>query len=165
MPKAQAAIALGSNLPSRFGGREANLYAAADRLSGLGTVLGISGFLDTEPVGFLDQPRFLNAALLLETGLEAVALMHALLAIESEMGRSRAGVPAKGPRIIDLDLIWFDRLVLNTPGLILPHPAMPERAFVLEPLAQLAPEWVHPVLGLSVAEMLQRLHHAEQATR
>ncbi len=128
-------------------------------------MLGISTLFDTEPVGYLDQPRFLNAALLLDTGLEPTALMQALLAIESEMGRSRIGVPAKGPRIIDLDLIWFDRLVLDSPGLILPHPAMAERAFVLEPLAQLAPEWVHPVLGLSVVEMLQRLHHAELATR
>ncbi len=128
-------------------------------------MLGVSTFFETEPVGYLDQPRFLNAALLLDTGLEPTALMQALLAIESEMGRSRIGVPAKGPRIIDLDLIWFDRLVLDSPGLILPHPAMAERAFVLEPLAQLAPEWVHPVLGLSVEEMLRRLRRPEQATR
>ncbi len=94
---------------------------------------------------------------MLETRLEPQQLMTVLLGIESAMGRSRVGVPSKGPRIIDLDLIFVDSIVLKTGELTLPHPALAERAFVLRPLAEIAPEWVHPVLGLSVREMLERL--------
>lgn len=105
----------------------------------------------------LDQPRFLNAAVLLETHLEALPLLRALLALEHAMGRRREAVAAKGPRIIDLDLLWFDRLVLETTELTLPHPAMAERRFVLEPLAQIAPAWIHPVLNRTAADLLALL--------
>ncbi len=148
-----AAIALGSNL----GDREQALQTAIASIRGLGRVLGVSRFIDTEPVGYLDQPRFLNGALLLETRLAPPELLRELLAVERRMGRERANVPAKGPRVIDLDLIFFDRIVLVTEELTLPHPAMQDRAFVLAPLAELAPNWVHPVLGASVAELLGRL--------
>jgi 2-amino-4-hydroxy-6-hydroxymethyldihydropteridine diphosphokinase len=145
-----AAIALGSNL----GDRRANLEAAIREIRRLGSVPAISDFFDTAPVGYLDQPRFLNAALLLATELAPIELLRALLAIELRLGRNRDLVPAKGPRTIDLDLIFHGKQTLATPELTLPHPAMQEREFVLAPLAEIAPGWVHPKLGYSVAELL-----------
>lgn len=152
-----AAIALGSNLESPFGDRAANVTEALRRMEALGRVKAISTFHDTEPVGYLDQPRFLNAAALLETTLEPEELMRSLLAIEREMGRTREGVMAKGPRVIDLDLLLYDTRILSTADLTLPHPAMHERRFVLAPLAEIAPQMTHPVLKLTVMEMLRRL--------
>ena len=150
-----AAIALGSNLASEFGDREANLREAVRRLGELGEVKAMSRFYDTEPVGYVDQPRFLNAAVVLETELEPVELMRALLAIEQEMGRERA--IAKGPRVIDLDLLLYGEHVMSTAELTLPHPEMQERRFVLEPLNEVAADWVHPVLRATVGELLQAL--------
>ena len=150
-----AAIALGSNLESKFGDREANLREAVEQIDRLGIVRAVSTFHDTEPVGYISQPRFLNGALLLETELEPLELMGRLLDIEQEMGRER--VIAKGPRVIDLDLLLYGQTVMLAAELTLPHPEMHERRFVLEPLAEIALEMVHPVLGLTVAEMLARL--------
>jgi 2-amino-4-hydroxy-6-hydroxymethyldihydropteridine diphosphokinase len=152
-----AAIALGTNLNSGFGDREANLREAVRRIGGLGEVRAVSSFFDTEPVGFLEQPRFLNGALVLETELEPAALMRGLLGVERAMGREREGAIAKGPRVIDLDLLLYGDVVMATEELTLPHPEMQERRFVLEPLAEIAPEWVHPVLGLTVRGMLERV--------
>ena len=154
-----AAIALGSNLGSGFGDREANLREAVRRVGELGEVSAVSSFYDTEPVGFLEQPRFLNGALLLETKLEPVELMRALLGIERAMGREREGAVAKGPRVIDLDLLLYREedgagVVMATEELTLPHPEMQGRRFVLEPLAEIAPEWVHPVFGKTVGVLL-----------
>ena len=163
MPKQQpstAAIALGTNL----GNREANLREALQHLETLGHVSAVSTFHDTDPVGYLDQPRFLNAAALLETSLPPINLLHALLAIEHSMGRDRSTAPPKGPRIIDLDLLLYNKkvgtgetsVVLNTPTLILPHPAMHERRFVLAPLAEIAPTLQHSTLHLTIADLLSK---------
>jgi 2-amino-4-hydroxy-6-hydroxymethyldihydropteridine diphosphokinase len=152
--KVLAAIALGSNLGSGFGDREANLREAVRRIEALGEVRAVSSFYDTEPVGYLEQPRFLNAALVLETELKPVALLRGLLGVERAMGRERGGAVAKGPRVIDLDLLLYGDWVLWSEELMLPHPAMTERRFVLEPLAEIAPEWVHPVFGVTVRELL-----------
>jgi 2-amino-4-hydroxy-6-hydroxymethyldihydropteridine diphosphokinase len=161
-----AAIALGSNLASPWGDRDANLREAVRRVEQLGQVRAVSSFYNTAPVGTTDQPNFLNGAMLLETEQEPVELMRALLAIEQAMGRDRAVVtdaaqsgaaPIKGPRIIDLDLLLVDDVALDTDELTLPHPAMAERRFVLEPLAEIAPAMVDPVSGRTVAEMLARL--------
>jgi 2-amino-4-hydroxy-6-hydroxymethyldihydropteridine diphosphokinase len=108
-------------------------------------------------VGYLDQPRFLNAAAVLETALEPLGLLHALLAMELEMGRDRASAPAKGPRVIDLDLLLCGDVVMDTNELVLPHPAMHERAFVLTPLEEVAGGMIHPQLHKSVVEMLRDL--------
>jgi 2-amino-4-hydroxy-6-hydroxymethyldihydropteridine diphosphokinase len=146
-----AAIALGSNL----GDREANLHAAIEHLRSLGAVEKISSFHNTAPVGYLDQPQFLNAAILLKTELPAIELMHALLAIEKKMGRDRVTAIPKGPRLIDLDLLLYGEHILNTKDLILPHPAMHERAFVLAPLAEIAAGMRHPVKNTTVRKLLE----------
>jgi 2-amino-4-hydroxy-6-hydroxymethyldihydropteridine diphosphokinase len=152
-----AAIALGSNLASQWGDREATLHEAIARIARLGQILSVSSFYDTAPVGYTEQPRFLNGAMLLETELGPIDLMHALLAIEREMGRERGLVAVKGPRTIDLDLLLLGNEVVAQTELTLPHPALSERRFVLEPLAEIAPAMVDPVTGHTVQQMLGRL--------
>lgn len=150
-----AAIALGSNLNSRFGAPADNLLEALRRLEDLGHVTAVSRFHETEPVGYTDQPRFTNAAALLETEVAPLDLLRGLLAIEHSMGRNRSTAPPKGPRIIDLDLLLYGNVVMNAPELTLPHPALHQRQFVLEPLAEIAPGMVHPV-SLATVEALRR---------
>jgi 2-amino-4-hydroxy-6-hydroxymethyldihydropteridine diphosphokinase len=157
-----SAIALGSNLDSGFGDREANLREAIRRVGELGVVKAVSSFYDTEPVVYREQPRFLNAAILLATELEPAELMRALLGVELAMGRDRSHTVTKGPRLIDLDLLSYtlkngSAVVMSTEELTLPHPSMEERRFVLEPLAEIAPQWVHPNLRITVRELLNRL--------
>ena len=152
-----AAIALGSNLDSALGDRAANLRDAIRRLGDLGRVTAVSGFYDTAPVGLLDQPRFLNAACVLETELAPGDLLRALLEIERLMGRDRSSTIAKGPRIIDLDLLLVGEVIERSPELTIPHPAMRERRFVLEPLAEIAPTMFDPVSGSTIAELLAAL--------
>jgi len=153
MPFMTAAIALGTNL----GNRPANLHLALDHLANLGTLTAISTFHDTAPVGYLDQPHFLNAAALLETNLSPTALLDALLTIEKQMGRDRTAAPPKGPRLIDLDLLLYGNEVLQTEALTLPHPAMHDRQFVLTPLAEIAPQMHHPTLHHTISQLLQSL--------
>ena len=150
-----AAIALGSNLPSRFGAPADNLREAIRRLDDLGHVEAISPFHETDPVGITNQPRFVNAAVLIETDILPLDLLHGLLAIEHSMGRDRAKSPPKGPRIIDLDLLLYGTAVMDDPALTLPHPSMHERRFVLEPLAEIAPTWKHPTLRRTIQQLLK----------
>ena len=146
-----AAIALGSNI----GDREATLRTAITALRELGTVKAVSRFLETDPVGDTDQPKFINAAALLETELDPLPLLHALLEIERANGRDRSIGPPKGPRTLDLDLLLYGDSILSSAELTLPHPEMHTRRFVLEPLAEIAPLMQHPVLGQSVAALLR----------
>lgn len=152
-----AAIALGSNLSSIYGPPEANLREALTRLAILSRVTAVSAFHATAPVGYLEQPLFLNAAALLETSLIPIDLLHSLLAIEHAMGRDRSTAPPKGPRIIDLDLLLVGDRIIQTPELTLPHPALHERRFVLAPLAEIAPNLQHPLLHQSIADLLAQL--------
>jgi len=148
-------VALGSNL----GDREETLLGAVDALAaepGI-EVVAVSRFRDTDPVGYVDQPRFLNGAAELETTLGARGLLDRLLAVELRFGRSREGVPASGPRTLDLDLLLFGDAEIDEPGLRVPHPRMHERAFVLEPLADLDSALEIPGKG-RVQELLAKLH-------
>jgi 2-amino-4-hydroxy-6-hydroxymethyldihydropteridine diphosphokinase len=150
-------IALGGNLTSLAGSPEATLAAAALRLQSIGRVLSRSSLYSTEPVGFSEQPRFLNAVVALETQLSPRALLSALLAIELEFGRDRSAGIANGPRTLDLDILLYDDLILDEPDLQIPHPRLGERAFVLVPLAEIAPEAIEPHSKSTVAELLHRL--------
>jgi len=133
-----AYIGMGSNLASPFGDPEATLAAAADRLQSLGHITGRSSLYSTEPVGFADQPRFLNAVVALDTALTALDLLHGLLGIELEFGRNRSANIRNGPRTLDLDILVFGDERISEPGLEIPHPRMLERDFVLIPLVELA---------------------------
>jgi 2-amino-4-hydroxy-6-hydroxymethyldihydropteridine diphosphokinase len=155
-PRARAAIGLGSNL----GDRHAHLRWAAGRLGEILSDLVVSPFVETDPVGVGPQPRYLNAAAVGYTAIGPRALLSCLLDLERERGRSRPWPGA--PRTLDLDLILYGGLVMNEPELVLPHPRFRERAFVLEPLAAVAPDLVDPVSGLSVAELWSGLGRARR---
>jgi 2-amino-4-hydroxy-6-hydroxymethyldihydropteridine diphosphokinase len=133
-----AYIGMGANLPSRVGPPEATLAAAASRLESLGRVAARSSLYSTEPVGFANQPHFLNAVVILETDLDPHALLEGLLRIELEFGRDRSAGIRNGPRTLDLDILIFGDLKVSEPGLELPHPRMVERGFVMVPLVELA---------------------------
>jgi len=150
----RAFVGLGSNL----GERETTLRAAVGRLRGLpGTaVRAVSAFRDTEPVGYLEQPRFLNGAVELETALPPRELLDALLALERDFGRDRSSSPPQGPRTLDLDLLLYGDEAIDEPGLEVPHPRLHERAFVLEPLAELDPALEVPGRG-PVQALLSKL--------
>jgi 2-amino-4-hydroxy-6-hydroxymethyldihydropteridine diphosphokinase len=147
----RVAIALGSNL----GDRRSHLDYAVGRLAGELRDLRVALPIETLPVGVGDQPRFLNAAAVGVTALAPRALLDLLLRIERERGRERPWPAA--PRTLDLDLILFGDLVVQGPGLTVPHPRFRERRFVLEPLAAIAPDLRDPVTGLSVRQLLERL--------
>jgi 2-amino-4-hydroxy-6-hydroxymethyldihydropteridine diphosphokinase len=151
----RAYIALGSNL----GERERTLRAAlaALRAEDGVEVVAVSGLIETEPVGYVDQPRFLNGVAALETELPAASLLELLLEVERRFGRVREGVPAQGPRTLDLDLLLYGEAEIDEPGLTIPHPRMHERAFVLGPLAELAPGLEIPGRG-PLEALIAELH-------
>ncbi len=144
-------LSLGSNL----GDRAANLRAAIERLAEAGTMQAKSGLYETEPVDFRDQPWFLNCAVALETSETPRDLLAHALAIEEGMGRRRTR--DKGPRIMDIDILLFGDRVIDEPGLRIPHPAMHERRFVLEPLAEIAPGVLHPAIKKTARQLLAGL--------
>jgi 2-amino-4-hydroxy-6-hydroxymethyldihydropteridine diphosphokinase len=151
----RAYVGLGSNL----GDRESTIRSALAELAATHgvQVVAVSTLVETDPVGYLDQPRFLNGVAALETGRSARALLDLLLAVEARFGRDRAAVPAQGPRTLDLDLLLYGDAELDEPGLRIPHPRLHERAFVLAPLAELEPGLEVPGRG-SIQSLLAGLH-------
>lgn len=149
-----AYIGMGANLPSCAGPPEATLVAALKRLAALGRVVARSSLYSTEPVDYSEQPRFLNAVVALETDASARRLLNGLMQIEKEFGRDRANAIPNGPRTLDLDILLFGDCVMDEPGLRVPHPRLAERAFVLVPLNEIAPDAVEPGTGFTVRELL-----------
>jgi 2-amino-4-hydroxy-6-hydroxymethyldihydropteridine diphosphokinase len=133
----RAYVGLGANL----GDREQNLRRAVELLAAEPGIelVAVSSFRETDPVGYLDQPRFLNGACTVETDLTASELLERLLAVERALGRERGTGPRWGPRAIDLDLLLYGEETVDEPGLTVPHPRLTERSFALEPLVELAP--------------------------
>jgi 2-amino-4-hydroxy-6-hydroxymethyldihydropteridine diphosphokinase len=152
-------LSLGSNV----GDRAAHLNSAINRLSALGKVVSISSFYETEPVEFAAQPWFLNCVVELDTEKTAKQLLEAILGIEKELGRKR--IEKKGPRTLDIDILLFADSIINAKGLTIPHPAMHERRFVLEPLSEIAPEVRHPVLKKTVQELRDALPPGQTVRR
>ena len=146
-----AYLALGTNI----GNKRRNMITAAALLAErVGDVLALSGFYETEPWGFQSENTFLNAALQLDTSLSPLELLKATQEIEIEMGRTQKSNGAYHDRIIDIDILLYDNLVLQTPELTLPHPLIHERLFVIEHLAEIAPNLIHPVFKKPVISLL-----------
>ncbi|MCL4486930.1 MAG: 2-amino-4-hydroxy-6-hydroxymethyldihydropteridine diphosphokinase [Chloroflexi bacterium] len=151
-------LGLGANL----GDRERNLAVALKRIAEFVAVSSVSSIYETEPWGVRDQPWFLNVVCGGTTSLSPVDLLRRVKKIETEMGRAE-GIRF-GPRSIDIDILLYDHLVALSPALTIPHPRLHERAFVLVPLAEIAPDLIHPKLRVSVRELLNHLD-ASQAIK
>jgi 2-amino-4-hydroxy-6-hydroxymethyldihydropteridine diphosphokinase len=141
-------LALGTNL----GHRLENLQAAVDALAPEVIVSAESKIYETPAWGYEDQPAFLNMAIKAETDLEPEPLLKYLKALEVRLGRAQSF--RWGPRLIDMDILFYDDLVVDTQSVVLPHPRLQERAFVLVPLADIAPDFIHPVLKKTIKELL-----------
>ncbi|HKZ56738.1 MAG TPA: 2-amino-4-hydroxy-6-hydroxymethyldihydropteridine diphosphokinase [Thermodesulfovibrionales bacterium] len=147
-----AYIGIGSNL----GNRQENCLRAVEFLEGKGIIVKKrSSMHETEPWGVKDQPRFINMAIEIETGLESKELLRILKIVEKELGRKESF--KWGPRSIDLDILLFDDLVLKEDDLEIPHPLMHERDFVLKPLCEIAPDIIHPVLKKKICDLMQEI--------
>jgi 2-amino-4-hydroxy-6-hydroxymethyldihydropteridine diphosphokinase len=155
-------IGLGGNLGDPVAAMKKALELIEER--GLGRVMRVSSFYRTEPVGIKEQPWFVNAAAGIETEAAAEELRTGLAGIERELGRSEEGVK-NGPRALDLDVLLMGERRIEGEALTVPHPRMHERRFVLEPLAEIAPEAVHPVLGKTVRELLSELRDPARVER
>lgn len=155
-------LGLGANLPSRVGPPVVTLEAALKALEAGGVkIVAHSRWYRTAPVPVSDQPWFVNGVARVETGLAPADLLALMQKIELSFGRQR-GIP-NAARTLDLDILDYDGRVEAGPPLDLPHPRMQERAFVLLPLAEVAPDWVHPTLGLSVAALIKGLPASQKA--
>lgn len=154
-----AYLSLGSNIGERGG----HLLDAMTRLEASGRIVSVSSLYETEPVDFTDQAWFLNCAVALETPESPEELMASILRIEHQMGRRR--IQRKGPRIIDIDILLFDDAVVASPALTIPHPAMHERRFVLQPLAEIAADAKDPVRKKNVQELLDALPVGQQVRK
>lgn len=154
-----AYVALGANL----GDRLAMMQEAVRRLGDLGVVTGVSSLYETAPVGYDAQPSFLNAVVELETTLDAASLIEALLSIETSLGRTRSFRNA--PRTLDLDLLLLGDAVVETDAVRVPHPRLHERSFVLTPLAELAPDAVHPLLHRTAKQLNDALDSRDGIAR
>jgi 2-amino-4-hydroxy-6-hydroxymethyldihydropteridine diphosphokinase len=152
-------LSLGSNV----GDRENHLRTAIERLRHCGQVTSVSSFYETEPVEFTEQAWFLNCAVALESTETPAQLMADLLSIEKTMGRQRG--KKKGPRTIDIDILLAGDAIVDTPDLTIPHRAMSQRRFVLEPLAEIASQARHPLLKMTVRELLDRLPPGQTVRR
>jgi 2-amino-4-hydroxy-6-hydroxymethyldihydropteridine diphosphokinase len=154
-----AYLSLGSNL----GDRAANLSAAVEQLTVAGRLIAVSALYETQPVDVPNQPWFLNSVAAIETDMTPKELLQLALRVEAAMGRMR--LSEKGARKIDIDVVLFGDRVVNEPGLKIPHPAMHGRRFVLEPLAEIAPEARHPELGKTARELLAALGTEQRVQR
>jgi 2-amino-4-hydroxy-6-hydroxymethyldihydropteridine diphosphokinase len=152
-------LSLGSNL----GDRAANLSEAISRLGGLGEVQAVSAFFETEPVEYTAQPWFLNCAVKLETEKMPKQLLSAVQDLEQQLGRRRQ--QPKGPRAIDIDIVLFGNSIIDAKDLIVPHPAMHQRRFVLEPMAEIAGDIRHPVLKRTMRELRDALPAGQSVKR
>ena len=152
-----AALGLGSNL----GDRRAHLDGALQALGRVGRILAVSSFRETAPVGGPPQPDYLNGAVTLSTAKTPLELLHDAQEIERRAGRER-GV-AWGPRTLDLDLLLYGDRIVSEPDLMIPHPRLHERLFVLEPLGEIAPDWLVPGLGRTVGDLLADLRRRRGA--
>ena len=154
-----AYLSLGSNL----GDREANLREALAQLDVAGRLLAVSALYETQPIDVPDQPWFLNCVAAIETDKTPRELLQLALRVEAAMGRLR--MREKGARNIDIDLVLFGDRLVDEPGLKIPHPAMHQRRFVLEPLAEIAPEARHPGLGKTAKQLLEELAGGQTVRR
>lgn len=149
-----AYIGLGSNM----GNKTANCQMAVEHLAEAGRIISVSSFYYTEPVGYKEQEDFINAVAILETNRSPAELMSICRAIEDRLGRRRT--VRWGPRTIDLDILLYGDLVVRRPDLIIPHPLMTSRRFVLAPLAEIAPAMMHPVLNKTIVQLLGELQNS-----
>lgn len=153
-------IGLGSNLGDKCRNLRRAMQAIAH--SGVGRITAVSGFYRTMPVDYLAQDWFLNAVIQVETALSPLELLERVKTIEAQLGRAASSIRF-GPRPIDLDILLFDQQVVDHPTLIIPHPRMHKRRFVLKPFCDIRPHIIHPVLNVTVGELLRQIDDGNQA--